>query len=65
MEICFKLATEPALKGTTAVVSYKSIAYVATHTETPYGFASALLIGVIGVIIGTHKMPLLCTPVRA
>ena len=65
MEICFKLATEPAVKGTTAVVSYKSIAYVATHTETPYGFASAYLISVIGVIIGTYKTPLLCTPAGA
>jgi hypothetical protein len=65
MEIHFELATEPAVKGTIAVVSCMSIAYVATHTKTPYGFASAFLIGVIGVIIGTYKTPSLCTPVHA
>ena len=36
MEIRFKLATEPAVKGTIAVVSCVSIAHVATHTKTPY-----------------------------
>ena len=65
MEICFELATEPIVKGTITVVSCVSIAYVATHTKTPYRFASALLIGVIGVIIGTYKMPPLRTLARA
>ncbi len=55
MEIRLELATEPAIKGTIMAVSCVSIAYVATHTETPYGFASALLIGVIRVIISTYK----------
>ncbi len=35
MEIKFELATEPAVKGTIAVVACISIAYIATHTETP------------------------------
>ncbi len=39
MEIKFELATEPAIKGTIAVVACVSIAYIATHAETPYGFA--------------------------
>ena len=65
MEICFELTTEPAVKGTIVVVNCVSIAYVATHTNTPYGFASALLISVVGVIIGIYKTPPLRTPVRA
>ncbi len=65
MEICFKLATEPTVKGTSAVVSGVSIAYIATHAETPYEFASTFLIGVINVIIGTYKTPPLCTPARS
>ncbi len=55
MEIKFKLATEPAIKDTIAVVACISITYIATHTATPYGFASSFLIGIIGVIIGTYK----------
>jgi hypothetical protein len=65
MEIRFELATEPAVKGTIAVVSCISIAHVATHTKTPYRFASAFLIGIIGVIIGTYKTPPLRAPIRA
>ena len=65
MEIHFELATEPTVKGTKEVVSCVSIAYMATHTKTPYGFASAFLIGVIGVIIGTYKTPPLCAPICA
>ena len=53
MEIKFELATEPAVKGTIAVVACVSIAYIATHAKTPYGFASSFLIGIIGIIIGT------------
>jgi len=53
MEIKFKLATEPAVKGTIAAVACASIAYVSTHAETPYGFVPSFLIGIIGIIIGT------------
>jgi hypothetical protein len=59
MEIKFELATEPAIKGTIAV-----IAYIATHPETPYGFASSFLIGTIGIVIGTYKTPPLRAPAR-
>jgi hypothetical protein len=52
MEIKFKLATEPAFNGTITVVACVSIAYVAPHVETSYGFASSFLIGIIGVTIG-------------
>jgi hypothetical protein len=64
MEIKFELATEPAVKGTIAVVACISITYIATHAETPYGFASAFLIGIIGIVIGTYKTPPLRTPAR-
>jgi hypothetical protein len=64
MEIKFELATEPAVKGTIAVVACVSIAYIATHAETPYGFASSFLIGIIGIIIGTYKTPPLRAPAR-
>jgi hypothetical protein len=36
MEIKFELATEPAVKGTIAVVACVFIAYVSTHAETPF-----------------------------
>ena len=61
MEIKFELATEPAIKGTIAVVACISIAYIATIAETPYGFASLFLIGTIGIVIGTYNTP----PLRA
>ena len=65
MEIKFELATEPAVKGTIAVVACVSIAYIATHAETPYGFATAFLIGtMIGIVIGTYKTPPLCAPAQ-
>ena len=64
MEIKFELATEPAVKGTIAIVACISIAYITTHAETPYGFASSFLIGIIGIIIGMHKTPPLHAPVR-
>jgi len=64
MEIKFELATEPAVKGTIAVVACVSIAYVSTHTETPYSFASSFLIGIIGIIIGTYKTPPLRAPAQ-
>jgi hypothetical protein len=62
MEIKSELATEPAVKGTIAVVACVSIAYIATHAKTPYGFAYAFLIGTIGIIIGTYKTPPLRAP---
>jgi hypothetical protein len=64
MEIKFELAKESAFKGTIAVVACVSIAYITTHAETPYGFASSFLIGIIGVIIGTYKTPPLCAPTQ-
>jgi hypothetical protein len=64
MEIKFEFATEPAVKGTIAVVACISIAYSATHAETPYGFTSCFLIGIIGIIIRTYKTPPLCAPTQ-
>ena len=64
MEIKFELATEPAVKGTIAVVACISIAYISTHADTPYDSASSFLIGIIGIIIGTYKTPPLCAPVQ-
>jgi hypothetical protein len=60
MEIRFKLATKPAVKGTIAVVSCVSIAYVATHAQNWCGTSCTLLIGSISVIIGTYQTPPLC-----
>jgi len=64
MEIKFELATELAIKGTIAVVACISIAYVSTHADTPYGFASSFLIGIIGIIIGTYNTPPLRAPIQ-
>jgi hypothetical protein len=64
MEIKFELATEPAIKGTIAVVACVLIAYIATHSETPSGFASSFLIGTISIIIGTYKTPPLHAPTQ-
>ncbi len=61
MEICFKLATKPAVKDTITMVSCMSIAYVAMHAQNWYGTSSTLLIGIISVVIGTYQMPPLCT----
>jgi hypothetical protein len=36
MEIRFKLATEPAVKRTIAVVAGMLITYISTHTATTY-----------------------------
>ena len=63
MEIKFELATEPAIKGTIAVVACIFMAYVSTHADTPYGFTSSFLIGIIGIIIGFYKTPSLHAPV--
>ncbi len=61
MEIHFKLATKPVVKGTIAVVSCVFIAYAATHAQNWYGTSCALLIGIISVVIGTYQTP----PLRA
>jgi hypothetical protein len=60
MEIHFELATKPAVKGTIAIVSCVSIAYVAIHAQNWYGTSCALLISITSVTIGTYQMPLLC-----
>jgi hypothetical protein len=54
LEICFELATKPTVKGTITVLSCVSIAYVATHAQIWYGTSCALLVGIIGVVIGTY-----------
>ncbi len=60
MELKFKLAADPAVKATIAVVACTSIAYVTTHAQNWFGVIAALIIGVIGVIISTYKTPPLC-----
>jgi hypothetical protein len=60
MEISFKLATKPAVKGTVTVVSWVSIASITTHAQNWYGILCALLVGIISVIIGAYQMPPLC-----
>jgi hypothetical protein len=59
MEICFKIITKPAIKGTIAVVSCASIAYVATHTQNWYGTSYAILIGIISIVTGTYQTHLM------
>jgi hypothetical protein len=58
MEICFKLATEPAVKALIALSI--SIAYTVTHIGSYIGLAGAIIIGLIAVVIGTYKTPTLC-----
>jgi hypothetical protein len=60
MELKSKLATEPAVKATIAVVACTSIGYVTIHAQNWFGVITALLIGVISVIIGKYKTPPLC-----
>jgi hypothetical protein len=60
MELKFHLTTEPAIKATISVVACTSIGYVATHTQNLFRFASAIIIRVIGVVIGIYKTPPLC-----
>jgi hypothetical protein len=57
MELKFELATEPAVKATITVVACTSIAYLTTHAQNWFGVIATLIIGVISVIIGTHKTP--------
>jgi hypothetical protein len=57
MELTFKLATEPSIKATIAVVACTSIAYMTTHTKNWFEVIATLIIGVISVIIGTYKTP--------
>jgi hypothetical protein len=42
------------------MVACTSVAYVATHMQNIFGFASTIIIGGIGVVIGTYKTPPLC-----
>ncbi len=60
MELKFKLAIEPAVKATIAVVACISIVYVTSHAQNWFGVIAALIIGVISVIISTYKTPPLC-----
>ncbi len=57
MELKFKLATEPAVKATIAVIACTSIVYVTSHAQNWFGVIAALILGVISVIIGTYKTP--------
>jgi hypothetical protein len=61
MELKFELATEPAVKATIAVVACTSIVYMTTHAQNWFGVITALIIGVISVIICTYKTPPLYT----
>ncbi len=56
MEIHFELGTEPVVKGTIAIISCVSIAYIATHAQNWYRTSCVLLIGIISVIIGNFQM---------
>jgi hypothetical protein len=60
MEICFELATEPAVKALIALVACISIAYTVTLTDSYIGLAGSTIIGLIAVVIGTYKTPPLC-----
>jgi hypothetical protein len=60
MDLKFKLATEPAVKATIAVVTCTFIAYVTTHSQNWFGVIANLIIRVISVTIGTYKTPPLC-----
>jgi hypothetical protein len=60
MELKFKLATEPAVKATIAIVACCAITHVATHLQNLFGIASSIIIGVLGVVIETYKTPPLC-----
>jgi hypothetical protein len=57
MELMFKGATEPAVKATIAVVACTSIVNMTTYAQNWFGVITALIIGVISVIIGTYKTP--------
>jgi hypothetical protein len=60
MELKFNLATELAVKATIAFITCASIAYVATPAQNWFGVAASVIIGVVGVIIGTYKTPPIC-----
>jgi hypothetical protein len=62
MKLRFKLATEPAVKATIALVACITISYTDTHTTIYVGLAGASIIRVIAVVIGTYKTPPLCQP---
>ena len=57
MELKFKLATEPAVKATIAVGACWAISQVTTHLQNLFGSIATLIIGILAVVIGTHKTP--------
>ena len=61
MELKFELATEPAVKATIAVGTCWAISHVATHSQNLFGAITALIIGILAVVIDTYKTP----PLRA
>jgi hypothetical protein len=67
MEIHFELATEPAVKALIALVACISIAYIymVARTNSYIPLASAAIIGLKAVVIGTYKTPPLCQLARA
>ncbi len=60
MEICFKLATEPAVKALIALVVCISIAYMVNSTNSYIGLAGTVIIELIAGVIRTYKTPPLC-----
>jgi hypothetical protein len=60
MEICFKLATEPAVKVLKALIACIFIAYTVTPTNSYIGLGGTAIMGLIAVVIETYKTPPLC-----
>ena len=65
MEMCFELATEPAVKAQIALVTCTLIAYTITHTSSYIRLVGTAIIGLIAVVIGTYKTPPLSQLARA
>jgi hypothetical protein len=57
MEICIKLATEPAVKALIALAACISIAYTVTLTNFYIELLGTVIIGLIAVVLGTSKTP--------
>ncbi len=60
MEICFKLATERAVKVLIALFACISIAYTVTRTDSYIRLLGAVIIGLIAVVLRTSKTLPLC-----